>query len=217
MRAHLSIKSRNVKTGPIPVTTTESRSCPPACSLKDSSCYAAFGHVAMHWRAIDAGKRGDSWAVFCRQIAALPAGQLFRHNQAGDLPGSNNVIDRDRFSQLVAAAKGKRGFTYTHYPLTRDNAKAIAAANRHGIIVNLSADSLADADTKADAGVGPVVVVLPEHQTTATKTPAGRHVAICPATLSDSVTCESCQLCAMRDRKSIIGFPAHGAGKSRII
>ena len=40
-------------------------------------------------------------------------------------------------------------------------------------------------------------------------TPAGRRIAICPATYSDA-TCKSCGVCA-RVRDTVIGFPAHGA------
>jgi hypothetical protein len=40
-------------------------------------------------------------------------------------------------------------------------------------------------------------------------TPAGRRIAICPATYSDA-TCKTCGACA-RVRDAVIGFPAHGA------
>ena len=41
------------------------------------------------------------------------------------------------------------------------------------------------------------------------RTPAGRRIAVCPATYSDA-TCKSCGACA-RVRDAVIGFPAHGA------
>ena len=40
-------------------------------------------------------------------------------------------------------------------------------------------------------------------------TPAGRRIAVCPATYSNA-TCKSCGACA-RPRAAVIGFPAHGA------
>ena len=40
-------------------------------------------------------------------------------------------------------------------------------------------------------------------------TPAGRRIAICPATYTDA-TCKSCGACA-HARDAVIGFPAHGA------
>src|SRR6476659_7892973 len=40
-------------------------------------------------------------------------------------------------------------------------------------------------------------------------TPAGRRIAVCPATYSDA-TCKTCGACA-QVRNAVIGFPAHGA------
>ena len=41
------------------------------------------------------------------------------------------------------------------------------------------------------------------------RTPAGRRIAVCPATYSDA-TCKTCGACA-RPRDAVIGFPADGA------
>jgi hypothetical protein len=156
------------------------------------------------------------WADFLLQVRALPKGQLWRHNQAGDLPGQGDEIDAAALADLVAANRGRRGFTYTHKPMTSPAAReAIAGANEAGFTVNLSANDLAHADELAALEIAPVAVVLPADQTTATRTPAGRHVAICPATISDNVSCASCGLCAIANRKAIIGFPAHGASKRK--
>jgi len=81
--------------------------------------------------------------------------------------------------------------------------------------VNLSADSLAEADHLADQAAGPVVVVLAPDQAENLRTPAGRLVVICPATQRDDVTCASCQLCQRATRPTIVGFPAHGTYKGR--
>jgi len=47
------------------------------------------------------------------------------------------------------------------------------------------------------------IAALPRH------TPAGRRIAICPATYTNA-TCKSCGACA-EPRDAVIGFPAHGA------
>lgn len=211
MQVHLTLKSANAKTGPIPVSTTERASCPPDCAMR-AGCYAASGPLALHWAAVSNGQRGTDWSTFVGTIAQLPAGQVWRHNQAGDLPVTPaGTIDPLKLGQLVHANQGKRGFTYSHH---RDTASIdwIRHANNWGFTVNLSANDLADADTLADHHAGPVVVVLPSTQTTNTKTPAGRPVVICPATQRDDVTCASCQLC-QRQRDVIVGFPAHGTRK----
>jgi hypothetical protein len=152
-----------------------------------------------------------------REIRKLPKGTLWRHNQAGDLPGIGDTIDKPAMLELIAANRGRRGFTYTHKPAEAgsQNAYLVAMANQSGFAVNLSADNLAEADSLAALDIGPVVVVLPADQTRAIKTPSGRHVAICPATISDSVNCASCGLCAEIGRKAIIGFPAHGTSKKK--
>ena len=214
MQVHLTLKSANVKTGPIPVSTTTKDSCPPDCAMR-AECYAASGPLAMHWAKVTAGERGTDWTTFVQSIAGLPDGQLWRHNQAGDLPVTPaGTVDAVKLGALVHANTGRRGFTYSHH---RDaqSVNWIRHANAWGFTVNLSANNLADADTLADYRAGPVVVVvvvLPSTQTTNAKTPAGRPVVICPATQRDDVSCATCQLCA-RQRDVIVGFPGHGTRK----
>jgi hypothetical protein len=213
MQVHLTLKSANVKTGPIPVSTTERASCPSDCKMK-SECYAASGPLALHWAAVSNGARGTDWATFTQAVASMPAGQLWRHNQAGDLPVAGGTVDAVKLGQLVAANTGRRGFTYSHH---RDAASIawIRHANAWGFTVNLSANDLGDADYLASQNAGPVVVVLPSTTTQNTTTPAGRAVVICPSTQRDDVSCATCQLC-QRQRAAIVGFPAHGT-KKRVI
>jgi len=169
----------------------------------------------LHWRAVTAGDRGMQWTEFCDAIAQLPAGQLWRHNQAGDLPGLDNSINPAALDMLVAANAGRRGFTYTHKPATADNLAQIKAANAAGFTINLSANDLAHADALADTGAGPVVTILPIDAGAKNRTPAGRLVVTCPAQLRDDVSCADCQLCARADRPTIVGFLAHGTGAKK--
>ncbi len=214
LTVHLSNKSANTKTGPIPVSTTTRATCPTNCAMREG-CYAASGPLALHWRAVSDGTRGSDWARFTRSIESLPFDQLWRHNQAGDLPGDGSTVDPVALGELVRANIGRRGFTYTHY---RDSQSLawIRHANDWGFTVNLSANNLTDADTLADTGAGPVVTVLPSTVTQNTRTPAGRRVVVCPATQRDDVSCATCQLCQRADRTTIIGFPAHGTQKRKI-
>jgi hypothetical protein len=218
MRVHLSKRSRNSKTGPIPVSTTSADTCPDACPLKNGGgCYAeANFHLRQHWNKVTSGARGDNWDTFCSDIAALPEGRLWRHNQAGDLPGQGDAIDAAALRDLVEANEGKRGFTYTHKPMTPDNQIAITAANNHGFTVNLSANNTTHADELASLEIAPVVLVLPStaQGNVKVETPAGRRVVVCPATYREDITCASCGLCQVRDRKVIVGFPAHGAAEA---
>jgi hypothetical protein len=183
--------------------------------LKRNGCYAEGGPLAILWRKVTERKAGMAWDAAMSEIAKLPRGTLWRHNQAGDLPGIGDAIDADAMATLTRANRGKRGYTYTHKPMDADNAAAVSDAIAHGFAVNLSANDLAHADELASLGIAPVVVVLPADATRATTTPQGRKVAICPATISDNVNCASCGLCAVTGRKAIIGFPAHGASKRK--
>ena len=214
MTVHITMKSANVKTGPIPVSTSSAETCPGSCPFKKAGCYADSGPLALHWAKVTAGDRGMAWSEFCDIIAALPPEQLWRMNQAGDLPGIGEAVDPVALGELVKANIGKRGFTYTH----KHSAQAlywVKQCNSWGFTVNLSANDLAHADQLADTGAGPVVVVLPIDASAQTVTPAGRKVITCPATYRDDVSCATCQLC-QRQRETIIGFPAHGTGKAKV-
>jgi hypothetical protein len=213
---YLTPKSRNAKTGPIPVSTTSADTCPNDCPFRGNGCYADGYPLKGRWDEVTRGERGGSLSALCDQVAALPAGQLWRHNQAGDLPGDGEQINAAELMEIVIANMGKRGFTFTHYnPANRQNAVAISIANREGFTVNLSANNLEHADELAALDIGPVAVVLPaDFDGRRTETPAGRKVAQCPATYRDT-TCADCGLCAKRDRRVIVGFPAHGVHKRK--
>jgi hypothetical protein len=122
-------------------------------------------------------------------------------------------------------------------PVAVENRRLIAAAVKAGFTVNLSANNPAHADRLAELGIAPMATVLvrayarkavrhrfkrrrDEWAETISEwrdrtaslpryTPAGRRIAICPATYSDA-TCKTCGACA-RVRNAVIGFPAHGA------
>lgn len=213
-------KSRNVKTGNIPVTTSDAKTCPDACPLKTSgACYAKHGPLGMYWKKINEGQYASTWQHLLDQVKALPDGQLWRHNQAGDLPGEGDKIDILAMADLIIANSGKRGFTYTHKPVCGDkwqsNRASVAMANNNGFTVNLSADNLSEADELKALNIGPVVTVLPREAPAVSYTPAGHKVVVCPAQTRDDVTCKSCGLCAVSTRDVIVGFLAHGVSAKK--
>ncbi len=213
-RVHLTSISENSKTGPIPVSTTDSSSCNPDCAQMDV-CYPKFGPLSWHWKKVDAGTRGMGWLDFCGKIKRLPQHQLWRHNQAGDLPGDGRQIDEAAMYQLVQANKGKRGFTYSHYPWTSYNFDIMEYANKEGFTVNLSCDTLKDSDRARQFTKMPLVCILPSTTTEKSlTTPAGHKVVVCPATYREDMNCARCGICqsASPDR-AVIGFPAHGTRK----
>jgi hypothetical protein len=218
MQVHLTLKSSNTKTGAIPVSTTEKNSCPDICSFKKGGCYALDYHLNMHWDKVSQKSRGTNWNEFCNAIAGFKTGTLWRHNQAGDLPGQNNTIDTAKLDQLVQANQGKNGFTYTHYPIDNsNNLAAIQAANTAGFTINISTENLAAADQAFNLGLPSTVVLSTNPGTSTFKSPAGNTIAICPAQLKDDISCKTCQLCQKSERKAIVGFIAHGSSKAKVI
>ncbi|MFE1571565.1 hypothetical protein ACFIQG_07105 [Comamonas odontotermitis] len=205
--------------------TTSSRStCPSACPLKGSGCYAESGPISWHWNKVS-NDRGYDLDQLCAEIAALPKHQMWRWAQAGDLPGDGVLIDDVALAKIAKANTGRKGFGYTHYdPTIPHNAQAIAAANAAGFALSVSANGLEHADQLAALKVAPVVTIMPEVTTEKiSSTPGGEPIVICPASIRDqaekpaarNITCATCGLCQVGSRKSIVGFPAHGVTKKR--
>ena len=204
---HFIRQSTNRKTGPIPTTYSERKTCPPSCGLyRSGGCYAEDYYTSLNWNKVP--QRGVDIDTLAQYIESIPMGGLWRHNIAGDLPGDGERIDTLALGKIVAANQGKRGFTYTHKK-SKSAIRAVQWANKHGFTINLSADNVSEADQLAAHGV-PIVVVVPMDSPAAFNTPGGNPVRICPAQLHDDVTCASCGVCQIRDRKHIVGFLAHG-------
>lgn len=218
---HFVRVSGNSKTGPIPVVATVSASCPVNCPLQSNGCYAGAGMVGLHWRKLDKGEYGIDIDTLCTHIKGIPHGQLWRMNTAGDLAHHAQSIDVDTLTAIVAANKGRQGFTYTHHLIEGDtsialhNRETIRAVNtRKTFTINLSANNLEHADKLSALECGPVVTLLDSTEKIQ-HTPQGRIVIVCPAVTADNITCDTCRLCYRKSRKSIVGFPVHGSGKNK--
>ena len=203
--------SSNSKTGAIPVTVSNRKTCPPSCPLLKNGCYAEGYYTQLHWDKVTNGERGTNWDEFISAIKSLPKRILWRHNVSGDLVGANDIIDAKALAQLVRANRNKNGFTYTHYPMTNNNnIQAVKKANDAGFTVNLSANNINQADQYKALNIAPVVVVVAEDCDKVTFTPNNNKIVVCPAQTSEKVTCSSCGLCQKTDRDYIIGFRVHG-------
>ncbi|CUR44230.1 hypothetical protein VCM_00011 [Pseudomonas phage VCM] len=206
----------------MPVSTSNSATCPDACPIKLKGCYAKYGPVGMHWRKLDAGqsKNAASWPEFLTQVKRIQRGSLWRHNQAGDLNGVDNKIDTHSLFELIYANRGKRGFTYTHYPVMGEeniaNREIVDIANRGGFTINLSGNDVNHADKLKAMNIGPVVCIMPRDAAKVSHTPAGNKVVICPAENTDKVNCLTCGLCQKANRDYIIGFRAHGTAAKTV-
>jgi len=219
MFVHITKKSSNAKTGKMPVTTTESSSCPSTCPHIDGNCYAKSGfHLRQHWSKVTSHERGGTWSDLCNYIRTLKPNQLWRHNQAGDLPYVR-VATQNSFQELITLpllkdlvdankSSGAKGYTYTHHVLNTHNAEAIKYSNRNGFTVNASCESLAQADAAIAQGI-PSVCIVDSTKPVPARTPAGTRVLVCPAQTSDT-NCKDCGICAQSNRKCVVAFLAHG-------
>jgi hypothetical protein len=233
MKYLLTMKSSNVKTGPIPVSMSSKFTCPIDCAFywkpsddnEQGGCYGANGHLNIHWNAVTGGTRGVEFDAFCHQVASMPKSQLWRYGVAGDLPGMYSTINGVQLKKLVRANDNRECIAYSHKYNSRANLALIKYANDNGMTINLSANNLKHADSLSKHDM-PVVVALPIRHLNDPKvvyTPAGLKVLTCPAVTSSKVTCKSCGLCAKRDRfdqktgqRLIVGFPAHGSRKKLV-
>jgi len=141
----------------------------------------------------------------------------------------------DRQARRPVIAYTHKPVLHGEHPAAASNRRFIAEAIDGGLMLNLSGNNPNHADALADLDLAPVVTILPNaharrHRslgrgkrewaetigqyrdrvsTLPTHTPAGRRMAVCPASYTDT-TCESCRACA-KPRDAVIGFPAHGA------
>lgn len=229
----LTVDSNNHKTGHMPVSTSPMQTCPETCPFRGRGCYSNYGPALVWWRACTRakGETAAEYRAFLGRVRnEIPEGQVWRHNQAGDLVSANNVhIDPAAALQLVAASQHTKGFTYTHYGVVEQkgtpadaathNLRVVETMNRMGFAVNISCNSLAHADRVKDTGTSaPVTVMVPEQVmkdgTKVMQTPKGRKVVVCP-NVTKGIQCVNCNLCMKTERDAIIAFPCHGSGKKR--
>ena len=222
MFVHITKRSANAKTGRMPVTTTESSSCPTTCPHITGNCYAKSGfHLAQHWKKVTSHQRGGSWSDLCDHVSSLKPRQIWRHNQAGDLGYTTDqqgreLIRLDLLKSLVDAnnASGAKGYTYTHHQLHTHNLEAIKYANNNGFTVNASCDSMQAADDAIAAGI-PAVCVVDNSQPVPARTPAGTRVLVCPAQTRDT-NCKDCGICQQSNRKCVVAFLSHGSRAKKV-
>jgi len=217
LRFHLTLRSSNVKTGPIPVSSSPRQTCAPSCPFLNNGCYGENHGLNFHWNAVSDGSRGVSAPEFFRLIAALLPGQFWRHDQVGDFPHTLGRISRRFIKGLIAANKGKKGYTFSHHDLKLgENLSLLKSANRQGLTVNISTETEAAADSAIAAGLPAVLTVSSTEKRITWQTAAGNRVVTCPSQRVEDLTCMVCELCHKRPSKLIIAFVAHGSGKNKV-
>jgi hypothetical protein len=219
---HLTKKSSNVKTGPIAVSTTSNDSCPSTCPLKGNGCYAESGPLRLHWDAVSDGPwrdkpRGTDIETFIASLKSLPEGSCFRHNQAGDLPHVNGLINAHALELITDACKERKliAWTYTHHSVDNmNNTVLIKRSNNEGLTVNVSAHNQQQAADLHRKGL-PSVCIVPKNETRKAWDHDGVKFLVCPAQWSDK-NCAECRLCSVADRACVVAFKAHGTGSRKV-
>jgi hypothetical protein len=228
----------NRKTGDIATAYVARESCPLGCPLLGKGCYAETGNIGLHWRRIRgvpwatfcrtvAEKLGPRQLWRYAVAGDLPGFSGLIDRAALELLTAANM-------RRPVIAYTHKPMLDDEHPAAVANRRFIAEAIAGGFLVNLSANDPSHSDALADLGLAPVVTILPHayarrHQSlgrgrrewTETigqyrdriaalpiHTPAGRRIAVCPATYTEA-TCETCRACA-KSREAVIGFPAHG-------
>ncbi len=206
-----SVGKGNTKTGVMLTTRSPRKSCPEHCQLKNNGCYAENAPLVWHWN-----KQEKTEQEMIDAIRRVPKNHLWRHNEAGDILSTENLIDEKHLNKIIVANHKKRGFTYTHHRLNNHNKRLIKLANDSGFTINLSANNLIEADSYIELNIAPVCVLLPQNTKNVSYTPNGYKIVACPAEKTKKVTCASCGLCQLSKRTYLIGFRAHGTKKKMV-
>ena len=231
----------NRKTGQIPTAYVARESCPTGCPLLGKGCYAETGNIGLHWRKMVGVPWAKFCLMVAEKLGPRQlwrygvAGDLPGFGGLIDR-AALQLLTTANMRRPVIAYTHKPVLDGEH-PAAETNRRFIAEAIAGGLMLNLSGNNPRHADALADLDLAPVVTILPKayarrHRSLGrgkrqwtetigeyrdrvaplpTHTPAGRRMAVCPATYTDA-TCESCRACAVpRPGGAIIGFPAHGA------
>jgi hypothetical protein len=201
--------------------------------------FAWFFFISSHFQAASCFSSGPPMY----RIPPVFSRSLFTRSKPSFSNSSNLACSLSNSSPRLEMVNQGAGCLGSLMRIAVENRQVIAQAIKAGFTINLSTDNPAHADRLAELGIAPVVTVLarayarravrhrfkrrrdewaetigewrdrtaslPRH------TPAGRRIAICPATYSEA-TCKTCGACA-RVRDVVIGFPAHGDGRREIV
>ena len=192
-------QSGNRKIGPIVAIYAPFSTCPTSCLLNRAGCYAQgrIEGIIERWRAL------SSIFDICRELDNLPA-QLVRYGVTGDLPGNGEEIKHEEIDRLFRSLSRHTAIVYTHYR-EKPLAEALTLAAISGITLNVSCDTLSEAEKYQKLGF-PTVVTVP------LSFKERKGIVICPAQSQKGTTCATCRLCAS-ERNSTIAFIAHGPNR----
>ena len=195
----------NTKTGDVPTlwigqTRGESLASCKGCPLLESKdCYAQFGRPSMaHTSMRRAQTRGKDYSLRNALQTAKRSAKMARFGAIGD-PGA---LPMAYLSKAIKAVRsiGLDVVGYTHHWRVKPHLAGVFMA---------SCDDVSEVDGALAAGFRAAVVLPWDHKGKFT-TPNGATGIVCPAMVSDRVTCNTCRLCDGSKPGPVIGFPNHG-------
>lgn len=220
MNWQLRAGTQNRKLGPgAYVVSLSSDTCPNDCPLKDGGCYAKQGRLRIHWDRLDRGEsseghgrwKGRGFESLCATLRKhVPQGALLRIGDVGD-PSHHGRVSIQLVRTLgFLRRRGVRSIVYTHvHP--EENARAISVASDVGVALNFSHHG--PLGTRAMLEGQRVTTVAPDYWDDHPSSSVD--MLRCPAETRESVTCQSCGLCA-QTRGYAIAFTSHGSQKRKV-
>ncbi len=209
-RYKLILKSKNSKLSSdgIPAMYSEKSTCPKYCAFYNK-CYAKAGNVSYTFNRFDKDQLyGGSWDQFIEAVTNNLRYTKLRLNVSGDLPNTNDQLDLDAMVKLSLVVKRNKIKTwgYTH---RRNSNNTIKKINNNWLCINRSFHTLVHASKAHKEGV-PSVVCLPKKKIKKNGfSYNGVKFEICPNQINKSVKCDTCMICADKNRDKVIVFIEH--------
>ena len=151
---------------------------------------------------IRASGKGKDYSLRNALQTAKRSAKMARFGAIGD----PSALPKAYLSKAIKAVKaiGLDVVGYTHHWRVKPHLAGVFMA---------SCDDVSEVDTALDAGFRAAVVLPWNHEGKFT-TPNGATGIVCPAMVSDKVTCNTCRLCDGSKPGPVIGFPNHGPSDS---
>ena len=214
-------KSGKRKTGIISQTYTatcncKEGSCPGRCPFANAGCYAKNFMVNANWKKIpETGKNIDQLREAIE--GSKKKTEVIRHNIAGDIAvEGTDQINKALLEKLtdIYNKNFKVAFSYTHCEVNDRNLSLVKAAAEKNFIINFSIEDIEIAKKVTEAGCNAVIACNTISNKVVKKD--GLTIVQCPSTIDpEKHHCATCGLCWQKDRKVIVAFPVHGAGKGK--
>lgn len=210
--------SANTKTGDIPQTYTKKASCPASCRFKNSGCYGDDFRTLANWKRCEFKEAKG----FCASLSDLrvklvdeiPAGELIRHNVAGDMAVfGGSRLDADLVRGFDKAFEGYKAYTYTH--CTKDASAFVLAQSCKNLQINFSCETENEVDLVMSYKSDAVITLAQAPKVSKWVTKGGNVVVLCP-NHTKGIQCKKCKLCSKRSRGYAIAFVAHGQKAQKV-